>query len=457
MAKKLTIHYNLRKNWILFLLIMIANSIPMGQIKADNNILFHPSIALSSNGGYPQPPMTSNLTINGNDDFQTKTVENGWEGDGTMNSPIEIKNLVFSPSKGAGISIKNTALFLQLINITIYGIGDEEIIGFYFENVSNMEIIDCSIQHNSLNISNEDEFIGMYLTNSANVNMSHCNVSKTQFGISFGDNCANISVKYCNFENNVFSGIVTHAGGTGSEIIGIEIRNCRFHGNKFGVFVDFSTYQVELVDNEFTSNYNGITFRGSNYNNYVKNNYIHNNTNFGIYLMECVRSIFVNNTISENGNYGIFLFTTSHSNLFAFNSIINNSDYGVYCSDSEDILEEWAQSRFLKENVFQNNNFVLPIQAGNQCYINNSNFLFSHNYWSDHISTDKNKNGIVDSSYILEGGAELKDKTPMCLFNVYADQQLSYPEEESAIWIFYIIIPVLLGISLLIIQKRKRK
>jgi hypothetical protein len=83
------------------------------------------------------------------------------------------------------------------------------------------------------------------------------------------------------------------------------------------------------------------------------------------------------NFIGNNIVYGISISSGSITNRITFNTFINNSD---------------------------------PLF---QAYSAEESTIFSFNFWFDHLSPDVDKNGIIDTAYVIDGSCSCQDDTPV--------------------------------------------
>ena len=368
------------------------------------------------------------ISIDGNNNLTATAIDYGWTGDGSIESPFIISGIDLSVSEGLGLSILNSNLYFEIHNATIIGEGVNNTIGFYFKNVTN-GVIYNSTSNNHTDSDGDDYYTyltGFLFENCSNMKVKNCNASNSDQGIFIGDKCTNITVDDCMLENNDV-GVKIYATSTTDRTQNTTIVNSTFSGNINGLFIGFSTITTKVENNCVFNNSNGIVIGLGTYDNYIRNNNIHRNEISGINIADCYLSFFINNTIVENGKYGILLNSEPSKNLFAFNLLANNSEYGVIDRFSEEELESVREYRNVETNVFLFNNFVSNNQGGIQTLINNSNFLFENNFWSDHLNPDKNQNGIVDDPYLLDGSIQMEDKKPVTSMNVYQGEVIEYP------------------------------
>lgn len=216
-------------------------------------------------------------------------------------------------------------------------------------------------------------------------------------------------------------------GGSLFEDSGIEIsfaddcvvEYCRLHNCYSGLCL-YGSSNNTITRSVFHSNENGIHFRESyseptpdNYDNIIHNNIIENNTSFGI-LFEHTGDAFhhfnliVANKISGN-DLGISTIM-SEENVFAYNDIINNSNFGI----SHGMCMGGGE-----QNQFSHNNFILNNNSSVQASDGGGGVDYWYdvleergNYWSDYEGPDNDGDGIGDIPYDIYGN-ESQDLYPL--------------------------------------------
>ena len=259
--------------------------------------------------------------------------------------------------------------------------------------------------------------------------------------IYIGNTTAYLVVKNCILSN------ATEIGGTYQEGCGITVNNashvivsdlmCKW--NSKGILLVFSNNNLILnvtsIHNDYgiflaDSNDNIIENSSFNSNNYYgiflssSNNVISNSTcndnGMGMELSNSNNNIIENITSDRNGQYGIFL-ADSNDNIIENSSLHNNSRYGI-------CLWSWEHSQWgtcnnrLFCNVLANNNGATSVysdshvQACDECH-NFWNSSSSGNFWGDWTTPDSDHDGIVDSSYTIDGGLN-EDHLPVIPLHV---------------------------------------
>ena len=116
----------------------------------------------------------------------------------------------------------------------------------------------------------------------------------------------------------------------------------------------------------------------------IKNNNCSNNSWSGIYL-SCSNNNSISNNNCSNDKHGIDLWD-SNNNLIYLNSFINNA-YNVYSSES---TNTW------------NSTEKITYSYGRRTYTS-----YFGNYWGDYTGTDRNRDGIGDTPYQIDGDRDM--------------------------------------------------
>jgi parallel beta-helix repeat protein len=191
-----------------------------------------------------EPPTTpdhnASIYINGNPMFAAKAASEGWNGNGTSDSPYIIEYYNISASSVNGIEIRNTDVYFIVQNVSITNGLSNYFYGFYLFNVSN-----GIFRNNSAN----NNLVGFLLTNSYNNTFSHNVANNNLHGFRFWHSHNNTLVN-STIESNLEYGIYLDNSNY-NNITG----NMLFY-NEFGSIVEISS-----VGNHIQYNvYNPETF-----------------------------------------------------------------------------------------------------------------------------------------------------------------------------------------------------
>lgn len=311
------------------------------------------------------------------------------------------------------------------------------------------------------------------LVNCSSVTVTGQDLSNIYHGLILAD-CSNLLIQE-NLLNNTYNGIYLE-----------NTRNCTISdniisNNRYGIEVIY-TNQLFILNNIISNNYEGITistfrvssFRDFNNNIFISGNIISNNSCNGIYILNTNQLFIENNTINANKRYGIFFCGSDHWNeniLISSNSISNNGRYGIaigYISliiiTNNTIIDNKGgtslgrgKDGMILQNLFMNNSgFGLSLGANTYAItIKRNNFIgnsldlepysaqacdessegsknvFTFNYWSDWTGPDKNKDGFVDSPYLIpttnQDSYPLTSPNPLILAHILLPPKIIFP------------------------------
>lgn len=175
--------------------------------------------------------------------------------------------------------------------------------------------------------------------------------------------------------------------------------------------------------------YWGMYIYRHSFNNIINNSIIEGQ-NIGLYLYSTMNNTISGNTIFKNEQDGIKLYyTNTANNLIIKNIIANNSLNGYYYGIS---LHYQSLNTYVINNTIANNSgygVYIASNSQNYNYITGNDFIdnnagatqatsralntFIYNYWNDWTNPDTNKDGIVDSPYIINADYEVQDPFPL--------------------------------------------
>ena len=210
---------------------------------------------------------------------------------------------------------------------------------------------------------------------------------------------------------------VEHQNLSGSSV-GLELafsNNCTLinndcYGNHYGISVHFSTGST-ITNNKCSANSLGIYLYSSKENTLLGNN-CSGNSYKGIELYSSSKSTVTSNNCSSNLMLGIELYS-SNSNTITDNTCSWNSKYGIY------VEIDCMKNHIYNNVVISNNGATLAYNSSHiQAYDGNKTNYWNDtngkgNYWSDWTGPDNNKDGVVDSPYIINATFSAKDFFPL--------------------------------------------
>jgi len=244
----------------------------------------------------PCPPIdhTAPIHVDNDVELDAMAVLKGWPGDGSEGDPYRIENMEFGPLYRTAIYIGNTTKHVVLDNCTFNGTM------IHFHEISNISVEGCVVNLTimpgidyalyfevgwNIDISNctllgSGNFAGVYLNHVYDLNFSKITIKGFQYGVLvqaveralFSDNSYRCQSKgldlyYCD-RVRIIGDLFINIEGKGASVFAsdnVDILNCSFFGNPYGVYFDRSTY----------SDVNGSYFLDCPYGFYIKQSTTH--------------------------------------------------------------------------------------------------------------------------------------------------------------------------------------
>ncbi|MHA2040099.1 MAG: right-handed parallel beta-helix repeat-containing protein, partial [Promethearchaeota archaeon] len=192
-----------------------------------------------------------------------------------------------------------------------------------------------------------------------------------------------------------------------------------FSNNRFGILIEFSHNNSILSNVVYNTNhYDGIQLYYAENNN-VSLNIAYENKRDGILLYASNKSLITNNTIYKNNETGI-TFHISNQNEIYYNLVYKNKKgmgfssgdknkviYNVFCNSTESELYIGS-----KDNTIRQNDFYESFND-TELTDNGERNIFAQNHYNNWITPDEDDNRIVDTAFLVPGGANNQDTSPM--------------------------------------------
>ncbi len=194
--------------------------------------------------------------------------------------------------------------------------------------------------------------------------------------------------------------------GSNNTIVGSTVRN-----TYAGITISYSNGNTVSNNILIHSMGNGIYIESSN-SNTVSGNILNGSSLRGIHTQLSNGNVLSNNTIDGTLNAGIILWK-SFGNIIDWNRIFNSVSYGINLTACNGAVN------LINSNVLIGNHGSTSVYsaANIQAFddsVNSWNNATIGNYWGDWTAPDANKDGIVDSPYVIAGGVSA-DNGPMAL------------------------------------------
>lgn len=339
------------------------------------------------------------------------------------NAPISTSDNVtytFTENTSSAVVIEKNNIVLDGEGFRIQGSGAFESKGIVTSGISNVTIRNLSI----------DNFTyGLWMNYTANATISDNKLTSCYHGISFTGNYtlhASYYPSYSLFSGNKIANCTRDGmwflGLWNSTIAGNQIAT---QGSDDGIYFDACAGNTVTVNNitecgnaGFEIHYDYVSGAAAG-GNRIEANHLENNGQ-GIVISQSDSNIVVGNDVKANDTVGVTLsrgsFNVVNGNnitanrfigiaISSFNSTVNGNNVlgnanGVTVSDCSD------------NRIFQNNFVNNSVQTG--MYSAGSNFWdngLEGNYWSDYVGIDPNRDGIGDTTYVID--SENVDNFPL--------------------------------------------
>ncbi|MDH5402588.1 MAG: hypothetical protein OEY49_08865 [Candidatus Heimdallarchaeota archaeon] len=317
----------------------------------------------------------SNLTIIGNAALAANATFQGWPGDGSALNPYVIENLDYF-GNGTKMSITNTTSFIKFNNTTF----NDTNYGLYLTNVSNV-LVTNSVFKNSVNTA-------LVLDNTNNITIQNNSFLGNNSLFFSGTGVINyIGVDILNGNNITIQNNYFHNNSkaiVANNITQFMIEANVFEMNSRTIFAENRLEKAIFQNNNFTSNFIGINSDNAiiSNNNITNNQFVYNyhGVNIG---QSNFNTITFNNFSLSTTNTSSLYFSNSNGSIIQYNTFTG----GLYAMYFETI----TINTIIRWNDFYDVGSIEKIFAGT------SDLKVSQNYWSDHVSTDIDLNGFLDT------------------------------------------------------------
>jgi parallel beta-helix repeat protein len=299
-------------------------------------------------------------------------------------------------------------------------------------NTANAEVVNCSIYKN---------YIGLYFFEAEGGLIANNTIMNTFSYGSFLNASARSTVSnnkmmytgapaiglinswgsYIN-DNSIVNGSISLEDSINCHIA----NNTLDYPGSFGIFLNNSA-NSQIVNNVvFYGGETGISITHSSTNCTVSGNFV-NWVLSGISISESAVDCSVANNTVKWAWAGIVIMDFANRTLVSGNIILNSYAYsGIYISNASAatisnnviynstpyggiFLQSFSDNNLIEWNDFLNNTGSGSSQAYDSC----TNNTFRYNHWSNWTSPDENGDGIVDSAYVIDGGASNADPSPL--------------------------------------------
>ncbi len=406
--------------------------------------------------GTPHSP----IAIDGDSNFSDTALAEGWDGDGSEETPYIIEGLDIDLGGASGycISINNTSVHFEIRNCQILGASINPFAGIFLNNATNGKIADSLVSNN---------YYGMRIWQSNLTSVINNTISENYCGIEAWESDLNTVIdNYC-LDNmayglyyqqsesivvanntcveNHFSIYVMYgnshsiSNNTCTSISGMNMAGISVHNTEsssvmnnnctgFGMLgMDIITFDSGNVTNNICrSNLNGMSVTGASFSN-ISNNVCSESSSTGLTLSSFVSGTAVKNTCNDNGQ-GLSL--TGFFNNITENTCNSNTMYGIFLqgADSNNLTDNECVGNTEEGIYLYYSEFCLLI--GNNCSFNTLYGIYAEESHNCSISSNtcafNNLNGI---SLDLSNSNNVTDN--YCLSNLVTGIYLSSSESNN--------------------------
>jgi parallel beta-helix repeat protein len=334
------------------------------------------------------------ILIVGNAQFTSANGVTG--GTGTASDPYVIEGWDINATSATGILIQNTTVRFDVRSCFVHD-GSAVNSGIVLRNCANGTLSNnnCSTNAN-----------GIYVWSSSGVTLINNNCSSnSQLGVG---------IELYSSDGNILSNNTCSDNGVGIGLWFSEkntLDNNALSGNSFGLALVSAGNNSAEGNNCSANSENGISLNSST-NDTLRDNVCVGDSSEAIYLGWTDNSTLSGNICSESGHCGIFL-EQSIGNTLILNQLRDNGLYGLD-------IESGSSSNVISNNTFMNNNGAGSTYDPShvQAIDNGTGNLWNStkgygNYWGDWRTPDRNRDGVVDSPYAIDGNAGVEDSRPL--------------------------------------------
>ncbi|MFX0102387.1 MAG: PKD domain-containing protein [Candidatus Hodarchaeota archaeon] len=358
----------------------IFDNFQLEEVRASVN---HPTILISNNTDLQN--------------FPNKT------GNGTVDDPYIIEDLVINGGGVTAIQISNTNLFLEIRNCNLtggYGMFSQQG-GIVLWNCSNVNITGNFIYDTPYGIG-----LGIIpmVQGSSNNTISKNNITLCTYGIIIASSSSN---------NQVFENKIWNCGAVGMMPTGIAVGSSNNTVSMNSIW-DCGGYGIEIYGSNITVSRNNIT----NLQNLT-----------GIHVIQSSAVNISRNNIQNCSEHGIYLEQTNNTNI-SRNTVSNNVQYGIILVDEGPIIGN---------NIYLNDfygNLVADAFSNTTVANNNWDNGTFGNYYGDYISKYPNASvtGFVwDTPYQIDSST-MYDNYPLELpYNAVSSPSVNFTANTTKI------------------------
>ncbi|MGY5881883.1 MAG: NosD domain-containing protein, partial [Candidatus Thorarchaeota archaeon] len=323
------------------------------------------------------------IVIDGDADFASQALSEGWPGDGSSGDPYTIQyyGIDMGGSSTHCISISNTRVNFTIRKCTLTGANVSPGFGINLDNVTFGEVSNNILFNNFMNIYVWD-------SHQILVDQNICYDSFYSISIRQSSSYNTVSNNNCSFNSN--RGVNVESSSHHNLIINNTCNN-----NLYGIVLYRVTY-IDVINNTLNYNINDAIHLRADYCKLENNTASYNDC--GVFTLDDNEYSQIINNVFTHNEYGILL-ASSFYHIVANNSLAFNG-VGLF-SESTSGFNDIIWNSFSSNTVWN-------------CRASGAD-TYDFNYWSGYTGSDDNEDCIGDTPYLIPGGGAKQDWHPLMM------------------------------------------
>jgi len=381
---------------LLFICLMNVTPILAGETTIVKELGHVPTLTLQQ--GVNSDDFTANdpIMIRSNEELLSW----GFPGSGTPSDPVIIANYMINKSATHLIDIRNTNLYVTIMNNLLDGIDSQsEFYGLNIELASNVEIINNTMQLT-------DKAINVY--KSTNISILQNIILETKQGIHVSSSNLKYGKNLLIVANTITTSILDKYCISVTYIENITISRNNISSRSYGMYVLAKDLTIDNNILRRTTTY-GLRVGGTNAtvsNNYIQQDGVVGPGAYGLWIeASSIDMDILNNTITGSRYAGVTI-DKNVRDVQVLHNIISENLHGLRIINAYEIIVCW--------NDFINNSYMIHEPQVQETFLQGtaSSNIICFNHYDDWVN-DSDGDGFADSPYLAGGNANNSDRFPL--------------------------------------------